>query len=534
VKNRILFIALAVVLSLSVGLVGCSSTTPPEIGGNNTLIMALSTLQEETFLPWNGGLARAFYMDSMYETLTLLDPTTGHPLPCIASSWNHTPDALTWTFNITPNIPFHDALNHTYGYVTADDVKYTIDGIMAPDSIVGPASAMRAEINNVTVVGNLTVVIYLKTADPLLDTSYMCQGNPVWIVSKSYIQSVGNATANAKPVGTGPFVLKSHSPGSSIILQTYESTTGVNHWRVTSPAFKYIEFLNVPDVATRVAGLKSGDYDLAPVGFDDIAGLLTSGCHMLTIPGSWSPYMVLGGTCPSRPARWNPSNPWANITVREALNMAINKTEIVHTIFHDLATVTGAQSYVPGWLNITDWFAYNVTGAADLLTAAGYPSGFSMTIKEYSTTPGAELAIVAQAVANYWRAINITVTEESVSYANYLRGQWTGDNATTYVWPHRGMAMTDPVQACKSAFTNTSLFDVYSDNDTEALLATILASSDPAFREAQANAFAELLKSKVAFVPIAFCPEPYGATSKIGTWPSLSVTIANIYQITHG
>jgi peptide/nickel transport system substrate-binding protein len=462
----------------------------------------------------------------MYETLTLLSPSTGQALPCIAETWSHSPDAKAWTFNIKHDVPFHDALNVTYGTVTADDVKYSIDQVMAPMSLAGPASAMRGLINNVTVVDNYTVTVYLKSPDPLFDTSYLCQGNAAWIVSKSYCETKGNATANAKPVGTGPYVLINHSPGSSITLEVVAS-----HWRVTSPDFSYIRFDGVPEESARVARLESGECDLAPITYDSIAGVQAAGCHILSIPGTWTPYMVLGGTCPARPARWNPANPWANNLVRMALNYAVNKTEIVNSLFHGGATVTGAQSYVPAWYNITDWYPYDPETAASLLADAGYPSGFNMTIKEYTTTPGAELPLVAQAVANYWRAINITVTEYSVAYST-VRTEWTTDNATTYVFPHRGMAMTDSIQAVKSAFDKDSTFVVYCDNDTEALKALILASSDPVYRNNQAYNFGLLLKDKAAFVPIAICNEPYGASATVGNWPSLAVTILNIYQIT--
>jgi hypothetical protein len=94
------------------------------------------------------------------------------------------------------------------------------------------------------------------------------------------------------------------------------------------------------------------------------------------------------------------------------------------------------------------------------------------------------------------------------------------------------MSMTDSVQPLKSAFDATSTFCVYADNDTEALRAQILASSDPAYRDAQMTVFGELLRDKVAFVPIAFCSEPYGASQYVGDWPALAVTVANIYKIT--
>jgi peptide/nickel transport system substrate-binding protein len=525
VKNKILFISLAVVLILSLSIVGCTQEVQPTPTVKDTLVVALSTLQEETFLPWNGGLARAFYMDCMYETLTLLNPTTLKAEPCLASTWEMSSDAKTWTFHIRQGVPFQGA-NGNFGNVTSADVKYSIEQVMAPTSIVGPASVLRGLINNVTAPDTYTVVINLKTPDPLLDSGYMCQGNPVWIVSKKYVEQVGSDTANLYPLGTGPYVLKSHTTGYDIELEAVE-----NHWRVT-PDFKYIRFIKSPDAATRVAMLKAGECDLAPISYDDIDGVQAAGLKILSVPYSWSPYMVFGGTVPARPARWNPENPWADINVRKALNMAIDKQAIVDTLFHGQAKVSGAQSYSPAWKDIAPWFSYNPTEAKRLLTEAGYPNGFNITINAYTTTPGAELPAVAQAVATYWEAIGVKTTVYIADYTAKVRPEWTTDKALDYVFPHRGMSMTDSVQPLKSAFDATSAFVVYADNDTEALRADILASSDPAYRDAQMTVFGELLRDKVAFVPIAFCSEPYGASQYVKDWPSLSVTVANIYKIT--
>jgi peptide/nickel transport system substrate-binding protein len=519
VKNRLLLILLAVVLVLSVSIVGCTGEETP---AEDTLVVALSTLHEETFLPWNGGLARIFYMDCIYETLTFLDPDTLAAVPGLAESWDVSEDAMTWTFHLREGIQFQE----DWGEVTAEDVKYSIEGVIAPESIVGPASILRDLIDSVEATDTYTVVVHLTSPDPILDTGYFSQANPIWIVSKDYIETVGNETANDHPIGTGPYTLKTYHTGYSIELQAVE-----DHWRVT-PDFEYIKFVKSPEDATRVAMLQAGECDLAPISYDSIPTVEAAGLQVLSVPYSWSPYIVFGGTVPARPARWNPENPWADIKVRQALNMAVDKQTIVDTIFHGQAVVSGAQSYTPAWADIEPWFSYDPTGAMDLLDEAGYPAGFNCTMKAYTTSPGAELPAVAEAVAAYWEAIGVQTEVQIVDYRAVVRPEWTTDLALNYTFPHRGMSMTDSVAPCKSAFNAGSAFVVYADEDTEAILADIEASSDAAEREALATTMGEELKDKVAFVPIAFCNEPYGASDRVGNWPALSVTVTNIYLIT--
>lgn len=517
-KNRILLISFAVVLILSVSLVGCTEVTPLK----DTLVVGLSTLHEETFLPWNGGLARIFYMDCIYETLTFLDPETLEAVPGLAESWEVSEDAMTWTFHLREGTQFHE----DWGEVTAEDVKYSIEQVIAPESIVGPASPMRALIDYVEAPETYKVVVHLNSPDPILDEGYLSQANPVWVVSKNYVETVGEETANDHPIGTGPYTLKSYSPGYSIELEAVE-----DHWRVT-PDFKYIKFVKSPEDATRVAMLKAGEADLVPISYDSIPEVEAAGLNVLSVPYSWSPYFVFGGTAPARPARWNPENPWADVRVRQALNMAIDKQAIVDTIFHGQAEVAGAQSYTSAWKDIEPWFTYDPDGAEDLLDAAGYSDGFPILLKAFTTSPGAELPTVAEAVATYWEEIGLDVEVQIVDYRAVVRPEWTTDKALDYIFTHRGMSMMDPVAPCKSAFFAGSAFCVYADEDTEALLADINASSDAAEREALATEMGEVIRDKVAIVPIAFCHEPYGASEYVGNWPAISVTVTNIYKIT--
>lgn len=272
------------------------------------------------------------------------------------------------------------------------------------------------------------------------------------------------------------------------------------------------------------------------ISYDSVPGVQAyTGLKIVTIPNDWSPYMVLGGLCSAsdNTSRWNPANPWANLDVRKALNYAVNKTSIVNNIFHGQAIVAGAQSYVPAWMNITDWYPYSKATALSELTLGNYSGGFNVTIKAFTTTPGAQLPDIATAVANDWKAVGVNATVYVVDYTTVVRAEWTTDHALDYIFTHRGMSMTDSVQPINSAFYSGSLFRVYTDNDTMVLRNQIMNSTDRAYREAKVYEFGLLLKDRAAFVPIAFCSEPYGARSAyVNTWPCLAVTVSNIFEIT--
>src|SRR5258706_16400903 len=60
-----------------------------------------------------------------------------------------------------------------------------------------------------------------------------------------------------RPFGTGPYVYKSWTPGSSLVL-----TKNPNYWRKGLPYFDEIEIRPIPDAHSRVSALQAGDVDL--------------------------------------------------------------------------------------------------------------------------------------------------------------------------------------------------------------------------------------------------------------------------------
>ena len=134
--NRIRW-AMVVFISITILLTG--PVIWAKAAPTGTVNVAISTLHEETFLPWNGGGPRKFYLDTIYEYLLYLDPVTDKAIPGLAERWEMSNGAKTWTFWIRKGVSFHEG----WGEVTDEDVKYSIERVIDPKSIVGPASQMR-------------------------------------------------------------------------------------------------------------------------------------------------------------------------------------------------------------------------------------------------------------------------------------------------------------------------------------------------------------------------------------------------------
>ena len=508
------------ILALSLCVVGPAKAAPVPTG---TVVIAMSSLHEETFLPWNGGGPRKYYLDPIYEYLIYLDPETRQTKPGLAAKWEMSKDGKTWAFWIRQGVQFHEG----YGELTGDDVKYSLERLIDPKSIVGPSSSMRRLIDKVEAPEKYKVVVTLKVPDVEFYRGYMSNGLCLQIVSKKYLETKGDEAANAHPIGTGPFTLAEHKKGVSIKLKTIEGVE--KHWRV-KPDFQNITFLVVPEESTRVAMLKTGEVDLAPISYDAIDSMKASGLNVFSVKYNWVPIIRLGGLIKTDPKRYNPNVPWADKRVRQALNYAIDKEAIVKNIFRGQATAAASDIPAREFLDVAA-YPYDPQKAKQLLAAAGYPNGFEITLKTFTTTPGAQLPMIGEAVAMYWQAIGLNVKVVPTDWTS-VRGAWTKGVANDYVWTHRGLAFTNTASGLQTVVVAKSLFATYVTEETEAKMLEIDKELDVKKRSVFIKKFGEFLRDEGAHAFLVFANEPYGASKKLAKWPTLSEYATNIDLIT--
>lgn len=507
-------------LLLSLCALLCGACTHDSRADPDTLVVAMSTFSEGTFLPWNGSTGRKFYLDTIYEYLAYLDTETLEPQPGLALGWDISADGRTFTLRLRHGVQFQEG----WGELSAHDVKYTLDRIVDPRSIAGPASPLRKSLESVEVLDRYTVRIRLKTPDIGFIAGYLSNGLIVPIVSKRYVETQGDDYANAHPIGTGPFRLTGFRKGVSI--EVTRAAGAGQHWRV-QPAFERIRFLEVPEEFTRAAMLKTGELDLAPVNYDSIAALERSGVRMIYIRHNWAPVVRLGGLVPRFPS---PHVPWRDRRVRQAMNFAIDKEAIARYIFHGQATPVGADFPAPEWTDIPP-YPYDPGKARRLLAEAGYSDGFDITLQTYTTSPGAELPIVAAAVALYWQAVGLRVKIVPSNWTT-LRGAWTTGKASDIVWTHRGLAFSGTLSGLHASLSSASVFAAFANEATDAGIERIEQALDSATRSARIRQLGLDLREEAPTVFIAFANEPYGASAKVGHWPALSQQGTNIDLIT--
>ncbi|MDO8674338.1 MAG: ABC transporter substrate-binding protein, partial [Dehalococcoidia bacterium] len=177
----------------------------------------------------------------------------------IAERWDVAPDGMSHTYYIRKGVKFHDGSD-----LTAADVKFSMDRMLAPDSVAQTYAALyRGALASVDVKDDYTVIFRFKAPqfEPL---TYMDSGMTA-VMPKKYIQEKGVDYFQKHPIGSGPWKLTSFELGNRMDLEAVE-----NHWRAT-PKFKNVTLLNVKEESTAVAMVKTGELDMAMVGSDAAA-----------------------------------------------------------------------------------------------------------------------------------------------------------------------------------------------------------------------------------------------------------------------
>ena len=393
-KHHRLTVAFVFVLALiSVGEAGAQGS--PE----GQLTIAFDASIAPTFLDpaETSGIATPFaFLYAMHDAL--IKPLPGNNMaPCLAESWQESPDGLVVEFKLREGLKFHNG-----DPFTAEDVKFSFHRYRGTS-----ARQLHERVKAVEVVDPHRVRFVLHAPWPDFLAFYATPATgAAWIVPRKYIEKVGEDGFKRQPVGLGPYRFVRMSPGVELVLEANEQ-----YWR-KKPSVKRIVFKGVPDRTTRLAMLKAGDADI---------GYLMVGVEGATIRAD--PKLRLVRVIPSAvwwlefPEQWNPKSPWRDRRVRLAANLAVDKHAINDAERLGFSRLTG--SIIPSVMEFAlkiEPFGYDPTHAKRLLADAGYPNGFDAG----DLTPLPPFTTMGEAVANDLAAVGIRSRVRIMERATYM------------------------------------------------------------------------------------------------------------------
>ena len=354
--------------------------------------------------------------------------------PMLAKSWSVSDDFTTWTWNFQEGVQFHKG----YGEMTAEDVLYSYmqwhaGAKHARAGIIG--DYFDHEDGGSTVVDDYTLEV--DTGVPWVPAQVFefmrnAGGSSSWVVSKKQSEEIGIETASKDIAATGPWQIESSESGVSWTLSAV-----ADHWRQT-PYFDELIYWTIPEESARVAGFQTGTLDSFDMAFDSLATVeAVDGAEVKGFANAGQAGRNLYGqlygqdkdgneyTQADTDLAWVSSNldteseEWANaVKVKKALNIAIDRQTIVDTLLSGFGKPLGVRDWMghdaranPNWT-----YEYDPDLAKQMITEAGYPDGFSITLTPSIRGAVAEVE-ACEAVAQYWEAIGLDVKFQNIPYA---------------------------------------------------------------------------------------------------------------------
>jgi peptide/nickel transport system substrate-binding protein len=453
-------------------LAGDATAQGPPAG---QLIIALSSSMTPASLdPSENGLTLFLY--ALHDAL--LKPLPGNPLaPALATSWTESPDGLVYDVTLREGVTFHNG-----DPCTAEDVKFSF---LRYKGLAAQQLHARVKAIDILDPSHLRIVLHAPWPDFL--TVYSAQvSRAAWIVPKQYIERVGDEGFQRYPIGLGPYRFVRSDPGVALVLEAYD-----RYWRKT-PAIKQIIFKGVPEPATRLAMLKTGEADIAYDMLGDEGTAITADpkLRLVGAGGSVTEWLEFLD-------QWDPASPWHDRRVRLAANLAIDKQAIGETVRHGFGRLTG--SIIPHTfafaLPLEPW-PYDPAQAKRLLAEAGYPQGFAGG----DLTPFPPLLALAEAIGNNLRAVGIRTQVRSLERAAWQLA-WREKQLKGLVLTGIGL-LGNAASRLETYVLGTGPYAYGSYPDLDALFRQQAGERDHTAREALLHRLQSLMHERVMHAPL--------------------------------
>lgn len=363
---------------------------------------------------------------NIYDRLVEAVTVDGKPelVPGLAESWDVSEDGLVYTFHLAKDVTFHNG-----EVFTADDVMFTIDRMMNPntaamntdffDMIKGATEVFEGKadhVEGVKVIDDNTVEITLEEPFAPFIANIATPGCS--ILNREATEGAGDQFGidTSVTVGTGPFKVDSWSVNEEVVLVANKD------YFKGAPQIDGYTVKIIPDAETQRMMFESGELDVfdtseartqvpyfksSPDYKDNIVSAPEAGLYFYAFNNSMEPY--------------------SNLKVRQALQMAVDRQTILDTMYDGEGMVlnTFLPESVLGHNSDAKEIKYNPEKAKELLAEVGYPNGFEMEIIQVSDSATTlEMNEVVQSMMSQIGVnVKITQVDEATYYAMRKAGE---------------------------------------------------------------------------------------------------------------
>ncbi len=433
---------LGLALALMTALTGVALAAPTEV--------RIGVALEPPTLDPTAGAAEAIDIvvyQNVFEGLTRIDEN-GAVQPGLATSWTISDDNLTYTFKLADGVTFHDGTTFD-----ADDVKFSFDRIAAPDSL-NAHKEFYSVIQSVTVIDPLTV--QFKLSQPvgrfLFDIG---RGDAVIVAPESAATNANN------PIGTGPFSFVQWDKGSRVVLERYDPYWG------QPVALTKASFVFISDTATVTNALLAEDIDGSNNFAPEALAVFENDPRFTVLVGSTEGETIL--------ATNNKKPPFDNLKVRQAMAYALDRQAIIDGATYGYGTPIGSAfaPHNPYYVDLTGTYPHDPEKAKALLAEAGYPDGFSATLK---LPPVGYARLSGQIIASQFAKVGIKLELINVEFAQWLEDVYSNKDFDLTIISH-----VEPFDI--GNYANPDYYFGYDNPKFQALIETLNATTDEAKRK---------------------------------------------------
>ena len=352
-----------------------------------------------------------------YDSLMQID-VDGVPQPWLAESVDVSDDGLTYDMTLVDGVTWHDGEPFT-----AEDVVFTVDYFLA--NAAGRFSRNLGTVTEATADGDLGVTLTLEAPSPSFPLSTLSDvpilPEHIW----STVEDPETHQFEGPNIGTGPYTLEEYQSDTS-----YRLVANPDYFR-GAPTVEELVIVQFADDAGALAAIRSGEVDVV---FDQIAP------EQVDLLGQQGTIEIAQGPEYSSQLLYFDASkaPFDDIAVRQAMSLAVDRQDLVDTVFLGAATVGSA-----GWIH-PDQPTFNaevetttdLEQANTLLEDAGYTDSDGDGIREADGAPmsyelltpsGDSLRLrTAELVAAMLADVGIQANVSSVEQATWEEAVWPG------------------------------------------------------------------------------------------------------------
>lgn len=456
----------------------------------------------------------------MYEPLIIRD-VTGAFEPALATEWApKAGDPNVWVFKLREGVKFHDGADFT-----AEDVVFSFNRAKQPNSDM---KELIGSIVEVRAIDDYTIEMVTSGPNPILPSNL----TNLFIMDKGWTEAnntvnvqdfeggeITYATTNAN--GTGPYELTSREPDVKTVMTRNDAYWGKDMFPMEVSEIVYTPIQNA---ATRVAALLSGEVDfLQDMPVQDLERVnAADGLMVRQAPQNRVIFFGMNqGADDIEADNIDGKNPLADVRVRRAMSMAINRDAIQRVVMRGQSQPAGmiAPPFVNGWTAEMDAeSSTDIAKAKSLMAEAGYGDGFSIRLDCPNDRYVNDEAI-CQAAVGMMGQIGITVNLDAKPKAQHF--PLITNNQTDFYMLGWGVPTYDSeyifnflVHGRESDIGtwNGTGFD---NDEVDAKIKSLASNTDLAARNADIAAIWRVVQDEQLYIPIHHQVLNWGMSTKV-------------------